>query len=205
VLLSSKTAFFKVESIVFKQTRVRRNKRRQEIVIYCKRQQTSILLAHIRPILDQVKYCSGWADLRNTQNLHLPLGSNVLKKQSVNLSLTLLNYNYFKVKLKLSIRSVKTKENHHETLPDFQIFKQICDYAFKKLKNILKCSERCVDVHVNYRVSQNSPIPNSESGRERPSGARKILRKKKFALPEEDIGSSNKYIFRVGLGDILIC
>jgi hypothetical protein len=27
---------------------------------------------------------------------------------------------------------------------------------------------------------------------------------KKFALPEEDIGPSNKYIFRVGLGDILI-
>jgi hypothetical protein len=29
-----------------------------------------------------------------------------------------------------------------------------------------------------YRVSQNSRIPNSERGRERPSGARKILRKK---------------------------
>jgi hypothetical protein len=30
-----------------------------------------------------------------------------------------------------------------------------------------------------YRVSQNSQIPNLERGRERPSGARKILRKKK--------------------------
>jgi hypothetical protein len=29
-----------------------------------------------------------------------------------------------------------------------------------------------------YRVSQNSRIPNSEHGREGPSGARKILRKK---------------------------
>jgi cell shape-determining protein MreC len=29
-----------------------------------------------------------------------------------------------------------------------------------------------------YRVSQNSRIPNSERGREGPSGARKILRKK---------------------------
>jgi hypothetical protein len=40
-----------------------------------------------------------------------------------------------------------------------------------------------------YRVSQNSRIPNSERGRERPSGARKILRKKKLALPEEDIST----------------
>jgi hypothetical protein len=30
-------------------------------------------------------------------------------------------------------------------------------------------------------------MPNSECGREGPSGASKILRKKKFALPEEDI------------------
>jgi hypothetical protein len=29
-----------------------------------------------------------------------------------------------------------------------------------------------------YRVSQNSRIPNSERGREGPSGGRKILRKK---------------------------
>jgi hypothetical protein len=36
-------------------------------------------------------------------------------------------------------------------------------------------------------VSQNSRIPNSELGREAPSGARKILRKTKFALPEEDM------------------
>jgi hypothetical protein len=33
------------------------------------------------------------------------------------------------------------------------------------------------------QVSQNSRIPNSERGREGPSGARKI---KKFALPEEN-------------------
>jgi hypothetical protein len=39
-----------------------------------------------------------------------------------------------------------------------------------------------------YKVSQNSRIPNSERGREGPSGARKILRKKKFALPEEHTG-----------------
>jgi hypothetical protein len=32
-----------------------------------------------------------------------------------------------------------------------------------------------------YRVSQNSRIPNSERGREGPSGARKILRKKNRA------------------------
>jgi hypothetical protein len=38
-------------------------------------------------------------------------------------------------------------------------------------------------------LSQSSQIPNSEGGRERPSGARKILRKKKFALPEEDINT----------------
>jgi hypothetical protein len=37
-------------------------------------------------------------------------------------------------------------------------------------------------------VSQNSRIRNSERGRERPSGARKIL-KKKFALLEEDIST----------------
>jgi hypothetical protein len=37
-----------------------------------------------------------------------------------------------------------------------------------------------------YRVFQNWRIPNSKRGREGPSGARKILRKKKFALPEED-------------------
>jgi hypothetical protein len=42
-----------------------------------------------------------------------------------------------------------------------------------------------------YRVSQNSRIPNSERGREGPSGARKILRKKKFAFPEEDISTLN--------------
>jgi hypothetical protein len=35
-----------------------------------------------------------------------------------------------------------------------------------------------------YRVSQNSRISNSERGREGPSGARKILRKK-IAFPEE--------------------
>jgi hypothetical protein len=40
-----------------------------------------------------------------------------------------------------------------------------------------------------YRVFQNWLIPNSERGREGPSGARKILRKKKFALPEEDIST----------------
>jgi hypothetical protein len=39
-------------------------------------------------------------------------------------------------------------------------------------------------------VSQNSRIPNSECGGEGPSGARKILRKNKFALPEEDISSN---------------
>jgi hypothetical protein len=39
-----------------------------------------------------------------------------------------------------------------------------------------------------YRVSQNSRISNSERGREGPSGARKILRKKS-ALPEEDIST----------------
>jgi hypothetical protein len=37
-------------------------------------------------------------------------------------------------------------------------------------------------------VSQNSRIPNSERGREEPSGARKILGKK-IALPEEDIST----------------
>jgi hypothetical protein len=40
-----------------------------------------------------------------------------------------------------------------------------------------------------YRVSQNSRIPNSEHGREGPSGARKILTKKKFPLPKEDIST----------------
>jgi plasmid stability protein len=40
-----------------------------------------------------------------------------------------------------------------------------------------------------YRVSQNLRIPNSEHGREGPSEARKILRKKNFALPEEDINT----------------
>jgi hypothetical protein len=39
-----------------------------------------------------------------------------------------------------------------------------------------------------YRVSQNSRIPNSERGRERSSGARKIL-EKKIALPEEVIST----------------
>jgi hypothetical protein len=38
------------------------------------------------------------------------------------------------------------------------------------------------------QVFHNSRIPNSERGREGPSGARKILRKK-FALPEEDISA----------------
>jgi hypothetical protein len=33
-------------------------------------------------------------------------------------------------------------------------------------------------IPVSYRLFQNSRIPNSERGRERPSGARKILRKK---------------------------
>jgi hypothetical protein len=37
-------------------------------------------------------------------------------------------------------------------------------------------------------VSQNSRNPNSERGREGPSGARKILRKN-FALPEKDIST----------------
>jgi hypothetical protein len=37
-------------------------------------------------------------------------------------------------------------------------------------------------------VSQNSRIPNSQRGREGPSGALKILRKKN-ALPEEDIST----------------
>jgi hypothetical protein len=36
-----------------------------------------------------------------------------------------------------------------------------------------------------YRVSQNLQIPNSERGREGSSGARKILRKKKIAVPKE--------------------
>jgi hypothetical protein len=36
-------------------------------------------------------------------------------------------------------------------------------------------------------VFQKWQIPNSGCGREGPSGARKILRKKKFALLEEDI------------------
>jgi hypothetical protein len=39
-----------------------------------------------------------------------------------------------------------------------------------------------------YRVFQNSRIPNSEHGRERSSGARKIL-EKKIALPEEVIST----------------
>jgi hypothetical protein len=39
-------------------------------------------------------------------------------------------------------------------------------------------------IHV-YRVSQNSRIPNSERGGEGPSGARKILREKKIAFPED--------------------
>jgi hypothetical protein len=43
-------------------------------------------------------------------------------------------------------------------------------------------------------VSQNSRIPNSERGREGPSGAPKIL-EKKFALPEEDISTVTKYYF----------
>jgi hypothetical protein len=43
--------------------------------------------------------------------------------------------------------------------------------------------------HPVYRVSQNSRILNSEHVREGPSGARKILRKKKFALLEEDIST----------------
>jgi hypothetical protein len=38
-------------------------------------------------------------------------------------------------------------------------------------------------------VSQNSRIPNSERGRERPTGACKYLENKKFALPEEDIST----------------
>jgi hypothetical protein len=56
-----------------------------------------------------------------------------------------------------------------------------------------------------YRVSQNSRIPNSERGRKGPSGARKILRKKKFALPEEDNGPSNKFIFRATYGNSIVC
>jgi hypothetical protein len=39
-----------------------------------------------------------------------------------------------------------------------------------------------------YKVSQNWLIPNSERGREGPSGARKILTKK-IALPVEDIST----------------
>jgi hypothetical protein len=63
---------------------------------------------------------------------------------------------------------------------------------------------------LSYRVSQNSRIPNSERGREGPSGALKIL-KKKFALPEEDI--STLILFNIQgvakllyseLGDILL-
>jgi hypothetical protein len=44
---------------------------------------------------------------------------------------------------------------------------------------------RYITGKVVYRVSQNSRIPNSERGREGPSGARKIL----FALLEEDIST----------------
>jgi hypothetical protein len=40
----------------------------------------------------------------------------------------------------------------------------------------------------NYRVSQNLGIPNSERGREGPSGALKIDREKN-TLPEEDIST----------------
>jgi hypothetical protein len=39
-----------------------------------------------------------------------------------------------------------------------------------------------------YRVFQNWRIPNSERGREGPSGAPKILRKK-IALPEKNIST----------------
>jgi hypothetical protein len=46
-----------------------------------------------------------------------------------------------------------------------------------------------LSLYTLYRVSQNSRILNSERGREGPSGARKILRKKKIALPEEDIST----------------
>jgi hypothetical protein len=49
----------------------------------------------------------------------------------------------------------------------------------------LKTKIYCSRQYLLYRVSQNSRIPNSERGREGPSGARKILRKK-IALPEED-------------------
>jgi hypothetical protein len=50
-----------------------------------------------------------------------------------------------------------------------------------------------------YMVSQNSRIPNSECGREGPSGARKILRKK-IALPEEDTGCPKNGVLTVHYG-----
>jgi hypothetical protein len=44
---------------------------------------------------------------------------------------------------------------------------------------------------MTYRVSQNWRIPNSERGREGPSGARKILRKKKSLQRATVISSRN--------------
>jgi hypothetical protein len=44
-------------------------------------------------------------------------------------------------------------------------------------------------VFLTSNIQGVSKFANSERGREGPSGARKILRKKKFALPEEDIST----------------
>jgi hypothetical protein len=55
---------------------------------------------------------------------------------------------------------------------------------------------------IDIQVSQNPRIPNSERGREGPSGARKIL-KKKFALPEEDI--STLILFNIQGGPDITC
>jgi hypothetical protein len=48
----------------------------------------------------------------------------------------------------------------------------------KMMKNMIIKNGHLTLANRLYRVSQNSPIPNSERGREGPSGARKIHRKK---------------------------
>jgi hypothetical protein len=48
----------------------------------------------------------------------------------------------------------------------------------KMMKNMIIKNGHLTLANRLYRVSQNSPIPNSERGREGPSGARKIHRRR---------------------------
>jgi hypothetical protein len=68
------------------------------------------------------------------------------------------------------------------------MFLFFCIHGNKKEQS-RPCCHMLFEIKPTYRVSQNSRIPNSERGREGPSGARKILEKKKSLNPEEDIST----------------